>query len=385
MFKIYREKLLDDGVLPVQIQELNFEDADISDLLDWKKLHDRIKSGLVPDRMNYIFLDEIQNVREFERAVGSLRLRDNVDLYITGSNSRILSGELATLLSGRYVNIHMLPLSFKEYASAYPFAGTAKDEMFGDYLRNSSFPYAARLTGDSNRLLAPGTRWDKELIRQFLKGLFDTIVLKDVVERKNVKSVSRLNCVIKFMFANIGRETSIRNIKNTLESESGIKIDVSTIESYLDGLMDAFVLYKTGRYDIRGKQHLKTNAKYYAADIGLRYLLSGREDGAGQILENVIYLELLRRGYDISIGKIDAAEVDFAAVRGGAVEYYQVSQDIGDKTTRERELKSLDMIDNHNPKFLLTMDRPFAEEHKGIKIINALDWLLGEGREVTLH
>jgi predicted AAA+ superfamily ATPase len=380
MFKIFQKNLSDNGVSQSQIQAINFEDANFSDLLDWKKLHDHVQSNLVPEKMNYIFLDEIQNVPDFERAVNSLRLRDNVNLYITGSNSKILSGELATLLSGRYVTIHMQPLSFKEYVSAYPFAAAAKEEMFWDYLHNSSFPYAMQMTGANSKLLAPDTRWDKEQIRMFLKGLFDTIVLKDVVERKNVKNVLRLNNVIKFMFENIGSETSVRNIKNVLESDNGIKIDVNTIESYLDGLMDAFVLYKIGRYDIKGKQHLKTNAKYYAADIGLRYLLLGREGDAGHILENIIFLELLRRGYDINIGKIGNMEVDFVATKNGSVEYYQVAHEIGGKTTHERELRSLDMIQDHNPKFLLTMDRFFTEEHKGIKTVNAVEWLLDGGR-----
>jgi predicted AAA+ superfamily ATPase len=374
MLKIFQKHLLDNGTAPSQIQAINFEDADFSDLLNWKKLHDYLKARLAKDKMNYIFLDEIQNVPDFERAVNSLRLRDNVDLYLTGSNSRILSGELATLLSGRYVTIQMFTLSFKEYVSAYPFANTAKDDIFNDYLRNSGFPYAIQMTAAQNPLLINEAKWDTEQIRLFLKSLFDTIVLKDIVERKHVKDVSRLMRIIKFMFDNIGSETSVRNIKNMLEAE-GLKIDVATIESYLDGLLDAFVMHRTSRYDIKGKQHLKTNAKYYIADIGLRYLLLGREGDAGHILENAVYLELLRRGYDVSIGKINDSEIDFVAVKNGSVEYYQVSQELSDKATHNRELKALDAIDDHNPKFLITMDKFFTEEHKGIKVLNALDWL----------
>ena len=374
LFKIFQKHLLNNGVLPSQIHAINFEDADFSDLLDWKKLHDYLKSRLAKDKMNYILLDEIQNVPDFERAVNSLRLRDNADLYLTGSNSRILSGELATLLSGRYVTIQMFTLSFKEYISAYPFANMAKDDIFQDYLHNSGFPYAIQMTADQNPLLLAEARWDTEQIRLFLKGLFDTIVLKDIVERKNVKDVSRLMRIIKFMFDNIGSETSVRNIKNMLETE-GLKIEVATIESYLDGLLNAFVMHRASRYDIKGKQHLKTNAKYYLADIGLRYFLLGREGDVGHILENVVYLELLRRGYEVSIGKINDSEIDFVAVKNGSVEYYQVSQALGGKATRNRELKALDAINDHNPKFLLTMDKFFTEEHKGIKILNALDWL----------
>ncbi|MCL2284370.1 MAG: ATP-binding protein [Fibromonadales bacterium] len=374
MFKIFQKHLLSNGTAPSQIQAINFEDADFSDLLDWKKLHDYLKSRLVKGKMNYVLLDEVQNVPDFERAVNSLRLRDNVDLYLTGSNSRILSGELATLLSGRYVTIQMFTLSFKEYISAYPFANMAKNDIFHDYLHNSGFPYAVQMTAAKNPLFIGDARWDTEQIRLFLKGLFDTIVLKDIVERKNVKDVSRLQRIIKFMFDNIGSETSVRNIKNMLEAE-GLKIDVATIENYLDGLLDAFVMHRASRYDIKGKQHLKTNAKYYLADIGLRYFLLGREGDVGHILENVVYLELLRRGYEVSIGKINDSEVDFVAAKNGSVEYYQVAQELSDKATFGRELKALDAISDHNPKFLLTMDKFFKEEHKGIKVLNALDWL----------
>ena len=392
LFELYQfDLIVKFGVTDAQIQSINLEDANFSDLLDWKKLHDHVQSRLVPNKMNYIFLDEIQNVPDFERAVNSLRLKDNVDLYITGSNSRILSGELATLLSGRYVTIHMQPLSFKEYVSAYQDVGmwtrrTSEDyrnprnrdvnAMFQDYIHNSSFPYTIHLltwTGNAENKYAP---MKSEQVRQFLQGLFDTIVLKDIVERLGVKDVSRLNKVIKFMFDNIGRETSIRNIKNLLESDSGIKIDVGTIENYLGGLIDTFVMYKVDRYDVKGRQHLKTNSKYYVADIGLRYLLLGRSGDTGHILENIVYLELLRRGYNISIGKVGDFEVDFVAVKDGRTEYYQVSQDITDKDTYEREIRALDAIDDHNPKYLITMNKPLTEEYKGIKIVDALSWLL---------
>lgn len=394
LFKLFQFDLrMQSGVTDAQIQDINFEDANFSDLLDWKKLHDHIQSNLVPDKMNYIFLDEIQNVPEFQKAVNSLRLKNNVDIYITGSNSKILSGEFATLLSGRYVTIHMQPLSFKEYVSAYFDVGmhlrrTREDylsprnrdlvAMFQDYIHNSSFPYTVQLLKwEPTAVQASASPAESKQVRQFLESLFDTIVLKDIVERKKVKDASRLNKVIRFIFDNIGNETSIRKIAAVLETDYGVKIDVATIDSYLDGLLDAYVIYKVGRYDVKGKQHLKTNAKYYVADMGLRYMLLGREGDAGHILENIVYLELIRRGYDVSIGKVGTYEVDFVAVKNGSTEYYQVAQEIGDKDTRERELRSLDAIDDHNPKFLITMDQPLTQEHKGIKVINALDWLLG--------
>lgn len=394
LFTLFQTDLMmNHEVAPRQIWNINFEDANFSNLLDWKRLHDHIQSNLIPGKMNYIFLDEIQNVPDFQKAVNSLRLKDNVDIYITGSNSKILSGEFATLLSGRYITIHMQPLSFKEYVSAYFDVGTwlrrTREDflkprnrdiyaMFQDYIHNSSFPYTVQLLKwEPTAVQGSPQPAESKQVNQFLESLFNTIVLKDIVERKKVKDVSRLQKVIKFMFDNIGNETSIRKIAAVLETDYGVKIDVATIESYLDGLLDAYVVYKVGRYSVKGKQHLKTNAKYYVADMGLRYMLLGREGDAGHILENIVYLELIRRGYDVSIGKVGTYEVDFVAVKNGSTEYYQVAQEISDKDTRERELRSLDAIDDHNPKFLITMDRPFTEEYKGIKVINALDWLLG--------
>lgn len=394
IFYLYQMELqMKYGVLDNQIQQINFEDANFSDLLDWKKLHDHILAKTVPNKMNYIFLDEIQNVEHFEKAINSLRLRDNIDIYITGSNSKMLSGELATMLSGRYITIHMQPLSFEEYVTAYNVhqvgMWTARsregvlnprrynlESMFQDYLHNSGFPYTVQLL----KFAAGGTPADapiaSEQVRQFLSSLLDTIVLKDIVERKNIKDVSRLKKVISFMFDNIGRETSLLGIKKSLEADSGIKIDFATVDGYVESLLDTFVMYRADRYDIKGKQLLKTNSKYYVADIGLRYMLLGREGDAGHILENIVYLELIRRGYQVYVGKVGTNEVDFVAIKNGTKEYYQVSQQIGNSETRERELRSLDSIDDHNPKFLITMDRSFAEEYKGIKIINAFDWLL---------
>ncbi|MCL2284530.1 MAG: ATP-binding protein [Fibromonadales bacterium] len=370
LFKIFQKHLLDNGTMPSQIQAINFEDADFSDLTDWKKLHDYLKSRLIEGKMNYILLDEAQCVPGFEKVVNSLRLHDNADLYLTGSNSQILSDELATLLSKRYVTIKMWPLSFKEYLSAYPFANMAKDDIFRDYLRNSGFPYAIQMTAARNPLLTTDNKWDTEQIRLFLKGLFDTIVLKDIVERKNVKDVSRLMRIIKFMFDNIGKETSVRNIKNMLEAD-GLKIDVATIESYLSALLDAFVMHKANRYDIKSKQYLKTNAKYYLTDIGLRYFLLGREGEVHNVLENVVYLELLRRGYEVSVGKINDYDVDFVAVKNGSVKYCQVAEEL----TFKRKLKALESISDRSPKFLLATDNFVTEEHKGIKVLNVLNWL----------
>ena len=322
--------------------------------------------------MNYIFLDEIQVVPEFQLAVNALRKLPNVDMYLTGSNSAILSGELATRLAGRYVTINMLPLSFKEYVSAYPFKSCTTEEKFNDYIRNGGFPYSMRMiiTGDEK------DNWDFGAIRMLNGGIWNTIIMKDLIERKKIREVERLNNFIKFMFHNIGSETSISSIVNAI-IESGLKIDGTTIESWLNGLLEAFVLYKANRYDVKGKRLLKTNAKYFVSDVGLRYFLLGGEGDFGHILENVVYLELCRRGYDdVFIGKVYNNEVDFIAKRGADLEYYQVVYSMSDKKTEEREFKSLNTINDHNPKFILTHDRLFRESNNGIKTLNVLDWLL---------
>ena len=375
LFKLYQKYLRENGVSGERIQEINFEDATNERFLDWRVLHDHVKKNCAADKTNYVFLDEIQGVSEFQKAVNSLRLAGNIDLYLTGSNSRMLSGEFATLLSGRYIEINMLPLSFREYVSAYPYNATA-DKMFDDYLHNGSFPYTVQLTAENNPLMDKKGVWDREQIRMFLSGVYNTVILKDIVERKKVSDVSRLESVVKFMFDNIGNETSLRAIQNTMKSH-GRDIQVQTIENYLSGLLDAFVLYKVWRYDIKGKRHLQTNAKYYLSDIGLRYLLLGGEGDAGHILENAVFLELSRRGYAIHIGKINSLEVDFVAVKDGLTEYYQVSHDINKTETFEREISPFNSVSDHNPKYILTRDYPMESSHNGIRIVNVLEWMLG--------
>jgi predicted AAA+ superfamily ATPase len=317
--------------------------------------------------MNYVFLDEIQVLEDFQLAVNALRKLPNVDLYLTGSNSGILSGDLATRLSGRYVAINMLPLSFAEYLSAYPLPNRSVDQKFNDYIRNSGFPYSVRMTS--------GNDWDKASIKMFIDGIWNTIVVKDLTARLNIREIGRFENVVKFLFHNIGSETSISRIANTL-TEKGMKIEGVTVENWLNGLLDAYVLYKANRYDIKGKQLLKTNAKYYAADIGLRYFLLGGEGDVGHILENAVYLELRRRKYDeIYVGKVNDSEVDFVAKRGSETDYYQVAFTLNNKDTAEREIKSLDMIRDHHPKYILTYDTLFQESINGIKVLNILDWL----------
>ncbi|MDR1123947.1 MAG: ATP-binding protein [Elusimicrobiota bacterium] len=360
LFRQYLEK--EKAVKPEQIININLEDALYKDIDNWQALHDYISSKLLPERQNYVFIDEIQNIPEFERAINSLNLKKNIDLYVTGSNAQMLSSEIATLISGRYIEIRMLPLSFKEYMSVID-DKTNLPEKFKNFLDCSSFPGAIQFNGDKKR------------IDEYIKGIYSTIVLKDIVARKKIHDVYRLENVISFMFNIIGSETSINNIYKTMKSD-GREVQTPTIEGYLSALLESFILYKVGRFDVKGKQLLKTNDKYYLVDIGFRNVVLGRRnDDSGHILENIVYLELLRRGYEVYIGKVGNKEVDFIARNNGSVEYYQVSQSVIDSNVLKREMAPLDMIKDHNPKFILTMDY-ISENVNGIKQVNVLDWLL---------
>jgi len=363
LFILFQNYLLNNEVTKEQIISINFEDIDYEELLDYKALYKYIKERLIPNKMNYIFLDEIQNVANYQKAVDSLFLKDNIDLYLTGSNAYLLSGEIATLLSGRYIEIQMLPLSFKEYVSYFN-DKTDLARKYTDYLINSSFPYTLELNGL------------KKNIREYLGGIYSTVVLKDIIARKNINDVFMLESIIRFMFHNIGNLCSIKKIADTMTSD-GRKITSPTVESYLSALVDSYILYKVRRYDIKGKQYLKTGEKYYVVDIGLRYYLLGtKKVDMGHILENIIYLELLRRGYEIYIGKVGSTEVDFIAINDEGIEYYQVALTVHDEKTLERELYPLNSISDHNPKYLLTLDNDPITSHNGIKQINAIDWLL---------
>lgn len=361
LFNLYIDYLLKTGVEENQIIRLNLEDPVYYELDDYLKLYNYIKEKMNPNKMNYIFIDEVQNVSEFQKAVDGLYIQKNADIYITGSNAYLLSGELATLLSGRYVEVKMLPLSFKEYCSAFPNGNI--DRLYQKYISTGSFPYTLKLE-------------DVDDVDMYIKGIYDSIILKDVMARKNFQDMQMLQSIISFMLYNIGNLYSTNKIADTLNS-NGRKISVHTVESYLTALTESFVLYKATRYDVRGKQYLKTGDKYYVADLGLRYFLLGRrEQGRGNVLENVVYLELLRRGYDVYIGKVDDCEVDFVAINSKGIEYYQVSETVRDENTLNRELRSLDMIKDHYPKYLLTMDLDPETSYNGIRKVNVLDWLL---------
>lgn len=364
LLAIYQDWLKKQGVCDEQIIAINFEDMDYEELTDYKKLYAYLKEHLVKDKVTYIFLDEVHHIDNFPKVVDSLYIKKNVDIYITGSNAYMLSGEIATLISGRYVQIEMLPLSFKEYMES---TGSMNDRAikYTEYLENSSFPYTLELKGQL------------EEIRDYLEGIYHTIVVKDIVNRKKVTDTMMLQSVLRFVFDNIGSQLSSKKIADTMTS-NGRKIDSKTIEKYLEALMESYVIYQAKRYNIKGKQYLKTLEKYYVVDIGLRYMLLGkRQYDMGHILENVIYLELLRRGFDVYVGKVDSLEVDFVAQNSKETVYYQAALTVRDKKTLERELKPLMAIRDHYPKYILTLDEDPEVQYNGIRRINARDWLLG--------
>ncbi len=363
LMKLYQDFLLRQGVAPEQMIVINFEDYDYADLLEPKKLYAYIKERLLPGRMMYIFFDEIQNVADFPRVVDSLYIKENVDIYLTGSNAYMLSSDLATLLSGRYVEIKLLPLSFKEYVEA---TGGAQElaRTYRTYIETSSFPYALALQGE------------RGMLKEYLSGIYNTIVVKDVTQRNRFTDTMMLESVLRFAYDNIGNILSTKKIADTMTSD-GRKIDSKMVEKYLTALQECYVLYQCKRYDIKGRQYLKTLDKYYAVDMGLRQMLLGSKAmDAGHILENVVYLELLRRGYDVYIGKVGDLEVDFVAIDEKGMTYYQVSATVRDASTLTRELASLQSIKDHYPKILLTLDEDPAMDYDGIRKINALDWLL---------
>lgn len=336
---------------------------DFEDLTDYKKLYEYLKKRLLKNKMTYIFLDEIQNVDKFAKVVDSMYIKDNVDIYITGSNTCMLSSEIATLISGRYMQINMLPFSFKEYMVS---TGNMNDRgtKYVDYLQNSSFPYTLELKEHPSEIL------------NYLEGLYNTIVVKDIMNRKKITDPMILKSILRFVFDNIGNPLSSKKIADTMTS-FGRKIDARTVEKYLEALCESYILYQVKRYNIKGKQYLKTLEKYYVVDIGFRFMLLGsKQMDAGHILENIVYLELVRRGYDVYIGKIDEFEVDFVAYDSKGITYFQVALSVRDEKTLERELKPLQAIKDHYPKIILTMDDDPEVHYDGIRRINARDWLL---------
>lgn len=362
VMEMFRDELLENGVDENQIIFLNFEDYDNKHLRNPDELYSYVKERLT-QKMNYIFLDEIQHVENFPEIVDSLYIKDNVDIYITGSNSSLLSSEIATLISGRYVEIKMLPLSFTEFVQATK-QEKQLSQAYRQYVETSSFPYVIEL------LQTP------DEINSYLEGIYNTILVKDIIDRKKIADTLVLKSVSQFLFDNIGLELSSKRIADTLTS-NGRKSDSKTIEKYITSLEESFIVYKASRYNIKGKEYLKSLEKYYVSDIGLRNFMLGKKAmDVGHILENIVYLELIRRGYEVYVGKVDDMEIDFVAQNTQGNTYIQVSASVRDENTLARELKPLKAVRDNYPKILLTLDDDPDGDYDGIIRKNALDWLM---------
>ena len=360
LFELYIDYLKSIGIEDNHIVSVNLENPD-NEFDTYKELYKYVKEQIKDKKQYYVFLDEVQKVSDFQKAVDGLYIMKNVDVYITGSNAYLLSGELATLLTGRYIEIKMYPLSFKEYLNYYK--KDADEKMYLNYINRSSFPYALKLEEESE-------------IDDYLDALYNTIIVKDIGLIKKIADTTMLRTVARFMFNNIGNCLSIKKIADTLTSD-GRSISVHTVESYLESLVESYVFNKVSRFDIKGKQYLQSGEKYYATDVTMRYALLGRRNiDVGHILENIVYLELIRRGYKVYIGKAGEKEIDFVAENKEGFTYFQVAYTTREKATLERELTPLQDINDHYPKYILTMDIDPIADYDGIKKVNVLDWLL---------
>ncbi|MDR1710810.1 MAG: ATP-binding protein [Propionibacteriaceae bacterium] len=363
LLAMFQAELAAQGVAARQIMSFNLEDPDTeSTLSQGLALYHEVKASLVPGQTTYVFIDEAQHLTELERTVAGLALLPDVDLYITGSNSGFLSQELATRLTGRYQELHVLPLSFAESAGEVS-VGQHGEEL-DHYLKFGGFPYVARL--------AP----DETMVREYLGAVVDAVLLKDVARRQASVNVAVLNTVTDFMFDNVGNQASIKRISDSLTS-AGRKIGRGAVQNYVDGLVEAYLLYPAQRYDIRGKARLSSNPKYYLVDPGLRRArLGSRHADLGHVLENVVFLELLRRYRRVAVGKLDVGEVDFVVETDDGPAYYQVALNVDEPSTLARELRSLAAIPGHAPRTLLVGDHASRVTYDGIPRVNVVDWLL---------
>jgi len=367
ILQLFKEYLLEQNTNEENIIEINYEKFIFEELKDGKKLHKCIMDKIKDDSKVYILIDEVQEVEEWAKVINSLRVSLNADIYVTGSNSRMFLGEHLTYLSGRYVELKVYPLSFKEFLFFKSYKKLNIEEAFNEYLRIGSFP-AVSLTKNV------------ELIEAITAGLFDSIFSRDIILRGRIKDEGTFFKIAKFVMENIGNNLSANSIKNTLLS-NGHKISSDTVDSYLKLMCDAHVLYQCERYDIRGKERLKTNGKYYVVDTGLRNRLIGyRQGNLGHVIENIVFLELLRRGYEVTVGKNLSYEVDFIAVKNAEPIYFQVSLTALEESTLNREMKSLSKINDQYPKFLITMDKIDLSKN-GIKHLNLFNFLLDEENE----
>lgn len=367
----YQQKLLAEGVAPEQIISINFENLDYEPLKDYMELYRYLKERLCTDKMTYIFLDEVQEVPSFEKVVDSLSIKDQVDIYITGSNAYMLSSELATLLSGRYTEIKMLPFSFREYIAQ---TGLPKEEAFAEFMKTGGIPYVAAMN-----------RTD-EKVDQYLEGIYNTVIVKDIEQRqlrkekegntRKITDIALLKNIARYLASVIGSPVSMKSITNYLTS-SGRKISQNTVSDYVDALKESFIFYSVERFDIVGKQLLKINNKLYMVDMGIRnHILPRKRYDLGFTIENIVFLELMRRGYKINIGKYGTTEVDFVVQKEGVLTYYQVTADMTAEETFEREMRPLRSIPDNYEKVVLTLDHFSLGNYDGIKVVNVIDWLL---------
>ncbi|GAA6493234.1 ATP-binding protein [Candidatus Bariatricus faecipullorum] len=367
----FQQWLKENGVAEEQIVSVNFEELEYEELLDYKKLYQYLKERLINGKTTYIFLDEIQKVASFEKVVDSLYVKPNVDLYITGSNAYMLSGDLATLLTGRYVEIKMLPLSFQEFLLM---TGLEPEQGFPEYLRNGGMPYVAAMN-----------RTD-EKVSTYLEGIYNTVIVKDIEARqarkesspskRKITDIALLKTIARYLASVIGNPVSVRSITDYLIS-NGRKISPNTVGDYVEALTESFIFYPAERFDIVGKQLLKANRKMYIVDLGLRnYILPRKNYDLGFSLENIVFFELLRRGYKVTIGRMGNTEVDFVAERQGVYQYFQVTADMTAQTTFDREIRPLENIRDNYEKKILTMSRLTLGNYNGIKVEYLPDWLL---------
>lgn len=369
LLALYADYLKKQGVQEENILQMNFEDLKY-DGLTYKELNNLVLEKLNNTKEKVYFLfDEIQKVEKWELAINSIRLNSKADIYITGSNAYLLSSQLATYLSGRYVEVKMQPLSFVEFLDFYEFEShISKEEKFNTYLKFGGMPGLTMF------------KFDEQMVNQMLEGIFATVLTKDIIDRTEIKNPALLKKVIKFLANNIGNNVSLNKIKNTLISQNSVSKSIrpEIIDNYILALENAFVFYSVNRYDIKGKEYLKTQGKYYIVDLGIRnYLLGFRDRDRGHILENVVYMELLKRGYNVSIGKIQDKEVDFIATKSNEKKYIQVTETMTSEDTRTREVQPLKSINDNYEKIVLTTDNLFINtDDEGIKIINLIDWLL---------
>jgi len=362
LLELFADDLRESGVPPQAIQRINLEDFRFRDLLTSPdQLYDHVVGNLQEQAMNYVFIDEVQQVPEFQRVLDGLFVRPDVDLYVTGSNAQLLSGDLATLLTGRYVQYPLLPLGFQEFWTASP--DTNRQECFSRYLACGGMPYTLRLP-------------DQEAIMTYLDGIVATALMRDVLSHKQIRDTLAFQDVVGYVADNIGNLVSVKHIADTLTS-AGRRITSVAVENYLDGLADAHLVYPVPRYDLRGKRRLARIEKYYLVDMGIRTsLLQGQFRDEGRVLENVVYLELLRRGYQVWVGSLPTTEIDFVARQGGLTMYIQVALTVRDEQTLARELEPLRSAPGHHQRILLTLDPEPLINHDGIAQRNVLDWLL---------